>query len=679
MSPRQVLFNGSRLVLPGAYSKVDASAFQNVALDGAGICCVVGEADDGPPRVLQSFRGADDVALAYRRGDVVEAAQILADPSNDDNIATGAQQIYVYKVNNSLPSSQVKAPHTFKSKAYGLSANVVATALAAGTTTIGRILTVTGLDANGNQVVEISNSLGETAKFTIAYVGAGSACTMTISATQLTTSVTGGPGGEDLTINFVDYQSLQEIILYIDGLAAYTATALVTNTGSFDPTYLDAVAAVPIKARTGAAANIVAGAAAGQMRLTGLTGMLATDVGQYVTISGAASGGNNGTFKIASFISANSVDVYNASVGTVPDANNGALAWTTGTYYEYATNFDLLDWVNSNSSLIYDDTTAYTKGAAGPIATWAQLNLSGGTRGTSGNSDWVAAFAALKSTRINQLVVLASSDATAAQGTFTIDSIVAALAAHCKLVSGTKGRNECQGWVGAAKTKSGLLALAAAQNMAHVVVTGQKVLRQKVATSAIEYFPEWAHACELAGMRAGASLGMPLTKKVTSAKGITQDASWSDQNDTDLEDLILGGVTVSQNVQNVGVQVVKCVTTYTQKDNDAFIQESLVQSWKAFSWDFRTEIDRRVTGQPGDEDLLSLIPGAADKIGSVYRDRKTITDDQDPVTGEDRNAWRDLKAKLTGSVIEVGLTITLVSGVDFTLITENFVPANLSV
>lgn len=83
----------------------------------------------------------------------------------------------------------------------------------------------------------------------------------------------------------------------------------------------------PIAGQTGAAANIVAGAAVGNMRVTGLTGMTALSVGNYLTISGAASGANNGTFLIAAFNNANSVDVVNAGA-VIPDANNGALAWT---------------------------------------------------------------------------------------------------------------------------------------------------------------------------------------------------------------------------------------------------------------------------------------------------------------------------------------------------------------
>lgn len=60
--------------------------------------------------------------------------------------------------------------------------------------------------------------------------------------------------------------------------------------------------------------------------ITGLTGMTANSVGRFLTFTGAASAGNNGTFIIASFISASSVTITN-SAGVAGDVNNGAISW----------------------------------------------------------------------------------------------------------------------------------------------------------------------------------------------------------------------------------------------------------------------------------------------------------------------------------------------------------------
>ena len=78
---------------------------------------------------------------------------------------------------------------------------------------------------------------------------------------------------------------------------------------------------------TGAAAS-VSSVTNGVATLTGLTGFASGTAGQrWITISGAASGGNNGTFKILSYISATSVTIRNPSA-VAGDANNGAISWT---------------------------------------------------------------------------------------------------------------------------------------------------------------------------------------------------------------------------------------------------------------------------------------------------------------------------------------------------------------
>lgn len=674
---RQVLFNGAVLVRPGAATKIDASQFENVNLGGNGAVAIVGEADDGEPRVVKIFSSSAGVKEEYRSGDIVEAAAILADPGDDDRIPSGARQILVYKVNNGTQATLSKSPHVFKTVSYGLQANMATIALSAGTTTIERVATITFLDALGESITEISPSLGGTAKFAIAYVGAGSACDMTISDTQLTTSVTGGPGGEDLAINFADFRSLQEIVASIDANAAYTCVSLVANVGAFDPSYLDAVSAVPILARSGAAASITSGAPAGQMRLTGLTGMLATDVGQFLTISGAAAGGNNGTFQISTYASATSVDVYNANA-TIPDTNNGALAWTTNRYYEYATNFDLLDWINTNSSVIVDDVDSYIKGTAGPIATFAATGLAGGARGTSSNTDWTDAFTALGTFRVNQVVPLASADATAAQGTFTYDSILAACAAHCKTMSSTLGRSERQGWSGADKTKDGLIAAAIATNSAHVVLSGQKMTKFRIATGAIEEQPEWSFATAMAGMRAGAPLGEPLTWKYVNCVGLSSDASWSSDDNDDVVDLELNGVTVGTQVKGRGFRIDKCITTYLKSDNDAFTEESIVQTWKNVSYELRRALEDRYTGRPGTLNVVRSVPTLVAAVLEQFRKEGAITDSQDPVTGKVLYAYRNITVQLDGDRLLVGVTITPTPGINFTLITLVLVPASVS-
>jgi hypothetical protein len=63
--------------------------------------------------------------------------------------------------------------------------------------------------------------------------------------------------------------------------------------------------------KSGAAASIANGPQAGQWTVNGLTGIFATDVGAQLILSGAANGGNNGTFDIIAVNSATSVVISN--------------------------------------------------------------------------------------------------------------------------------------------------------------------------------------------------------------------------------------------------------------------------------------------------------------------------------------------------------------------------------
>jgi hypothetical protein len=58
------------------------------------------------------------------------------------------------------------------------------------------------------------------------YVGTGVACSLTVTDTALTTSVTAGPGGENLTLDLtaIGTDTLAELVAYLDSLPAYTCT-----------------------------------------------------------------------------------------------------------------------------------------------------------------------------------------------------------------------------------------------------------------------------------------------------------------------------------------------------------------------------------------------------------------------------------------------------------------------
>lgn len=584
---KKVLFNGVVLERPGAATKIDASRFQNISLDGIGIVAIIGEGESGP-RGLSLHNSAASVKATYLTGDLVEAAQMLSNPHNDPRLAAGASAIVCYKVNNSTQASFVHASTlTFKTKRYGLGANFTTVAVAAGTGS-SRIVTITAVDEFGLPVTEVSPELGGTGKFTLIYTGAGTSPTVTVTGTTLTTSITGA-AGDQLNITLADYTSMADLLTFINNTGKYTATALATNLNGLSATYLDPVTA------------------------------------QSITTAYALS----------------------------------------------TRNYDIADWINTNSQLL---TVTLALGQAAPVATLTKTALTGGTRGTSDNTAWVAAFTALRTVRCNQMVPLVSKDATVAQGTFTFSAISAAFAAHLNLVNSTYGRNECQGWYGMEGTKTAIITQLQAQNNMHLCMVAQKPLLPRQADAVQVYFPEWAYACLLAGARAGAPLGEPLTWKYLNSYGSTSDASWSESNDDDVKDLMRAGLTVINYINGKGYRIDKCVTTYTRTDNDAYTEETVVQIWKAFAYDVRSKIEEALTGRPGF--LASNVANIIVDVGDLYERNGAIMASTE--NGRPVKACRNISYSLAGDVLTWGCTITPTPGINFEIGSISLVPAVIS-
>lgn len=590
---KRVLFNGAVLVRPGAATKIDASQFQNIVLSGLGIVGLIGEADGGQPRTVNIFTSPDAVKTFYRSGDLVEAAQMVADPSNDPRIPNGAATIVCYKVNLSTQASRTVSPFIFTSRQYGVLANNIQVAVAnpGGTQ---RVVTVTDIDSFGQVITETSPTLGTSGRFTIQYVGAGSAATLTTTATGLTTTVT-GDAGANLAITFADFPNLAVMLQYIaawaGGTGVYQVTSIISNAASFDPSNLDLQSAVAIKA------------------------------------------------------------------SPVPI---------------FAVNWEIGDWINTQSQII---SATVTKAIA-ITAAIANAGLTGGTRGTSANADWVTGFTALRGTRINQIVPLVSTDATAAQGTFTFASVCAAAVAHGRFVSSTAGKNEAQIWMGQQATLTNLILTANTQNSEHLCLFGQKSKRVKTSDGSLPFFPEWSSACVAAGLRAGAALGEPLTWKYPAVLGVSSDASWSEANPDDVTNLTLNGVAVINNLASKGFRIDKMLTTYTKQDNDAYTEETIVQIWKTVAFNLRTALEDTYVGRGGTLGLVSTVPATVAKVMQPLKDAGAITDSL--VNGKTLNAWRNVNWSLNGDVLTVSVTVTPTPGINYILTTIVLVPAQIS-
>lgn len=109
-----------------------------------------------------------------------------------------------------------------------------------------------------------------------------------------------------------------------------------------------------VSGQSGSAVSLTTLTANG-INVTGLTGMTAESVGRFLTIFGAASASNNGTFLIDGYVNDGYVTIVNASA-VASDANNGSINWVER--YPYSLEDDL-NFVRTDRKLIKGTTNFY--------------------------------------------------------------------------------------------------------------------------------------------------------------------------------------------------------------------------------------------------------------------------------------------------------------------------------
>lgn len=724
---QRVLFNGAVLVRPGGYTKIDASGFLNVTLGGVGIVGLVGEADGGQPQVLQTFRNAAAVKTYYRSGPLVEAAQIAFNPGNDPRIPGGATLVVCVKVNGSTQSTLnlagagglanvtgvgITVQGTPGTTAYSyavvavLNTGVTAAVGAAVAATATGAATLTGVNFNriawttvaGAQSYRIYRVTSAGSPSTLGYIGAVLQGTLQFDDTGLAADGTTAPStnttGTAIVLTSRDYGRFTNNIsaqvtagasangrvitlrFTNNGQVSSQTSPSVGDTGKFTLQYTGAGTAPTVTVTQGVGAKLT----------TAVTGAPADPLdlpfANFATLADLITAINATGKYVATALITNSGAFSPLNLDSV-----AAVSITTTTPL-YASKFDLVNWINQNSQLVSAANGATPSTAsvmAGPVY------LTGGYHGVTSNSNFVNGISLLGSLRVNQVVALASKDGTYSEiingspvvDTYTALSVAAAVEAHCAYYSSTQGKSEREGWIGLHATQAAIISEANLLNSPHVVVMCQQITLFTAADNSFidsglagssYVMPEWATAVALAGMRAGAPLGEPLTWKYVRAFGLTQTNDWTVFNNA--EDMILNGVTILENVTGKGIRVMKCITTYTRDNNDAYTEESVVQGWKNIAYEWRTALEDRYTGRPGLIANVQTVIPYSQVILSALRDQGQIADSF--VNGVVIPGYRDITADLTNDVLEVSGTVSPVQGINFTLNTIFIQPAQIS-
>lgn len=168
-----IFFAGRRINIPGAYSKIDASALASVAPAAVGIVALIGTAEGGKPLTIDSEDAdatrSEKLIERYRSGDLRTAGSFAFEPSTDDAIPGGAQRLVCVKVNPAtqsavtLPDSLAADSVVVTSRDYGLFTAQINLEVETGTLT-GKKITVVFEDES-----EVFDDVGGEAIFTVRY------------------------------------------------------------------------------------------------------------------------------------------------------------------------------------------------------------------------------------------------------------------------------------------------------------------------------------------------------------------------------------------------------------------------------------------------------------------------------------------------------------------------------
>ena len=280
----------------------------------------------------------------------------------------------------------------------------------------------------------------------------------------------------------------------------------------------------------------------------------------------------------------------------------------------------IVDWVNANSVLV---TAAAATGASGvPTPTDQPVYFQGGTETPSTKEDYIAAIGLLKKARVNIIASLSCDPA-----------VTSALNEHCKYMWGD-GQSERVFHAGAQDqslsrpaSRAEMFAQQKALNSGYAWLIPSGIIRFDTQGNLRRWQPQFT-AVLLAGLRAGLPLGEPMTRKALDVVGIFNDRSWDALEDA--EDLLSHGICFLRETDNVGVSVVRDITTWTRDGDETKSSGSIVFSLGYATYFYRLGLQRYV-GTSGSAGTDGAITVQAISINQTLLNQRAILGFERPV------------------------------------------------
>lgn len=242
--------------------------------------------------------------------------------------------------------------------------------------------------------------------------------------------------------------------------------------------------------------------------------------------------------------------------------------------------FRFFNKVSDESVLVQLGNPAAQAGSGLPKTTASIAYLAGGLKGASVNSDFTAAIDALEKVRGNFLIPLVSRDAsediadglTESGSTYTVDAVNAYAKTHVLKMSTLKKRKNRQAFC--SKNSSFTDARGAAADLASFRVSlAFQDFKQVDSSGALVQFQSWMGATLAAGMQAAGFYRAIFNKGINTSGVVMRDGSFSDRDDTQMEDALTSGLLPARRALTGGFQWVSDQTTYGKDSN--FVYNSI--------------------------------------------------------------------------------------------------------
>lgn len=303
------------------------------------------------------------------------------------------------------------------------------------------------------------------------------------------------------------------------------------------------------------------------------------------------------------------------------------------------------------------------------ISVSAKEFFTGGALGGSTNTDFSDGLDAMLGVRANIVIPLISQDATTdiasaltdATSTYTVASVAAALDSHVKLASNTKNRNERQAYASYKGSFANTKAFAKNLASERTSLVFQNVDVLNTAGSLVTMQP-WALACLVGGLHAGAPVGTSTMYKYVNAWGL----SHQDFNPiTDTDAAIDAGLLVVEKPAAGGYRIVVPNTTYGKDASFCWNRTNVIYAADFVAYDLRTQLENIYIGsshQRGTATVKSIYTTVV-SLMQKYLDAGVLIGD----SSTNYLGYKDLVVTMTGSVVNVTVTIVPEVGVEFIL------------